>query len=401
MSKVLFFNVPARGHTYPTLPVVRELVARGERVEYFSVDAFKSLIEKTGATFHSYGNALERLPTEAPPNLLTLPAWIMADCLAVAEVHLETVRASQPDYIIHDSLAAWGKLFACVLGIPAVSSITTFAFRKKSVWADSGFLVECLSMIPTAMPDLWRYWRDSGKIAQRYGLPRFTLFDCFFADEEMNLVYTSRAFQPHAAFFDDRYRFVGSSLDERLEDTYFPWEKLDGRPLVYVSFGTVLNARMDFYRACIEAFSRERVQVAISVGDKITDEEIAALSVHCIAERYVPQLRVLERASVFVTHGGMNSVNEGLCFGVPLVVVPQTAEQVLNANHVAALGAGVVLPRNRMMPGRLREAVLLLLHDERYRQNSRKLGQSLRDAGGYRRAVDEIFAYKRQKGILS
>ncbi len=66
MSKVLFFSLPLQGHTNPSLPLVKELVRRGEEVTYYSLEPLRSAIEQTGATFRSYGasyEALRRLTT--------------------------------------------------------------------------------------------------------------------------------------------------------------------------------------------------------------------------------------------------------------------------------------------------------------------------------------------------
>ncbi len=399
MAKVVVFNIPAAGHTYPTLPIVRELIARGEQVEYFSTPGFRDDIERTGAVFRCYGSAMQRSETHAPRNLCTLAGWVMADCRTIAEAHLETVRATRPDYIIRDALAVWGNLFARLLSVPAISSISTFAFNKQNVMGNPRFLFNTLAMLPGGAFSLWSYWKQSRAIARKYGVPRYSIEDCFGGQEDLNLVHTSREFQPGAESFDERYKFVGSSLETRSDDADFPWDRLDERPLVYVSLGTSLNEQPDFFGNCLEAMTSEPLQVVMSVGDKIGEAEKAALSEHCIAERHVPQLCVLKRAALFITHGGMNSVSEGLYYGVPLIVVPQTAEQALIGRRVAELGAGLVVPMRKLTCHPLRQAALTVLGDERYRHASAKIGQSLREAGGYLRAADEIFAFKKQNNI--
>jgi len=108
----------------------------------------------------------------------------------------------------------------------------------------------------------------------------------------------------------------------------------------------------------------------------------------------VPQLELLEKVDLFITHGGMNSVNEGLNCGVPLVIVPQQIEQAFNGRQVARQGAGVILadrpPYGRPDVHVFRRTVDKVLADPTYRLHAERLGRSFREAGGYQQAVTEI-----------
>ncbi len=108
---------------------------------------------------------------------------------------------------------------------------------------------------------------------------------------------------------------------------------------------------------------------------------------------YVPQLEVLQHTDVFVTHGGMNSSSEALYYGVPLVVIPVTGDQPLVAKRVTEVGAGVQLDRRALTPEMLRKAVEKVMNDKIFKENSRRIGKSLRDAGGYKQAVEEIVKF--------
>ena len=110
----------------------------------------------------------------------------------------------------------------------------------------------------------------------------------------------------------------------------------------------------------------------------------------------VPQLDLLARVDLFVTHGGMNSVSEGLYYGVPLVVVPQQLEQALNGRQAARHGAGIVVgdtpPYGQVDAATLRTAVDRVLVDASYARNAATIGRSFREAGGYQRAADLLLA---------
>jgi MGT family glycosyltransferase len=105
-------------------------------------------------------------------------------------------------------------------------------------------------------------------------------------------------------------------------------------------------------------------------------------------------LEVLQRSAVCVTHGGLNTVEEALYYGVPLVVVPQGVDQFVTAGRVEALGAGVRLDSSTLSAEGLRRAVERVLSDESFRQGSKAIGESFRAAGGYRRAAEEILSFR-------
>src|SRR5690606_4443087 len=99
----------------------------------------------------------------------------------------------------------------------------------------------------------------------------------------------------------------------------------------------------DFFRMCFEALGDVGARVVLACGKRISDDALKSAPSSFVVARSVPQLDVLERASVFVTHGGMGSVMEALYFGVPMVVVPHNFEQGVTAKRVAELGLGVAL----------------------------------------------------------
>jgi MGT family glycosyltransferase len=142
---------------------------------------------------------------------------------------------------------------------------------------------------------------------------------------DLNIVYTSRYFQPCADTFDERFHFVGP-LTSRIETAAFPWERLGANDMVYISLGTLFNTDLSFYRNCFEAFGGQDVQVILSIGTKVSRESLGVVPINFVVAAQVPQLTVLQRAKAFVTHGGMNSTSESLLNGVPMVVVPQMGE---------------------------------------------------------------------------
>lgn len=112
-----------------------------------------------------------------------------------------------------------------------------------------------------------------------------------------------------------------------------------------------------------------------------------------IARRFVPQPEVLARAALFVTHGGMNSVNEAMHAGVPMLVVPQGADQPMVARRVVELGAGLSLRTQDVTEDSVRALARRLLDDSRFRAEATTLQAAQHKAGGYQRAADELEPY--------
>ena len=155
MARIVFFCIPAHGHTNPTLGVVKELTSRGHEVLYYSYKPFREKIEAAGAKFLACDDfdAEMRLTKEETARLgsdLKLSTRVLVDTtLALDEMVCRDMERLQPDCIVADSMAVWGKAVAMKLGIPFVSSTTTFPvlFRSKNAFAKQTVFFRLLSTI--------------------------------------------------------------------------------------------------------------------------------------------------------------------------------------------------------------------------------------------------------------
>ncbi len=401
MSTVAFFCLPAHGHTNPTLPLVKELVRRGERVIYYNTEPFRAKVEETGATFRAYRMGDKFGIGRGADSPLDAMSRIMSAAEIIIPTVLDEVRAERPDYIIYDSMCVWGKQIARIIKRPAICSCSIFFVGAKNIMAlprDAALLSNTLGNLPSAARSLWRYFSVATRVRARYGAPTPSLFDFFGNPGDITLVYTSRYFQAGAEMLDDSFKFVGPSIAPRNNHRDFPFDRLNGGPVIYISLGTIFNDRPEFFRACIEAFGETRYRVVMSTGHKVNGDMLGAIPDNFLVYPHVPQLEILERAALFITHGGMNSATESALHSVPMIVVPQIGDQHLVARRVAALGAGLHLDRSRITVERLRASAEKALSNESFREQSRAIGDSFRDAGGYVRAADEIFAFTRKAG---
>lgn len=385
MSKIVFFCIPAHGHTNPTLEVVRELISRGHQVWYYSYNWLKDKIEETGATFIScddYDMEQKLTPKEATRigKDLAFSTKILVDTtLALDDKVCTDMEQLKPDCIVADSMAVWGKAVAMKLGIPFVSSTTTFAFNQyssKIMKKSFGELFGMLLSMPKITKDIKRL--------QDKGYPIKNILDILQNDNETNtIVYTSSQFQPCADTFSDKYAFVGPSIRPTTEKIDKTHEKL-----IYISMGTVNNDMMPLYKDCIKALTDTEYQVIMSVGNLVSLDDFGKLPDNISVFPQVDQIAVLKEADVFVSHCGMNSVNESLYFEVPLVMLPQTSEQSGVATRVSQVGAGIQL--NKINAVAIKTAIELLLTDMSYKDNAKKISQGFKNCAGPKGAADKI-----------
>ncbi|MSU01266.1 macrolide family glycosyltransferase [Tissierella pigra] len=383
MSKMVFFNIPAYGHTNPTISVVDELVKRGHEVWYYSFYEFQEKIENVGAKFIPCD---DYLPEFTPD----IERKIGKDFAALIEMTADTtmnldekvcreLKEFNPDCIVSDSICIWGKLFAIKLDIPYICSTTTFAMNKYTAKLMKQSPKEIFRMF-MGIPRINR----KIKLLQKKGYKVKNIINIIQNDNDTDtIVYTSREFQPMVETFSEKYAFVGPSFQvPEIKETQKKY------PLIYISLGTVLNQNRDFYQNCIQALSDVDCEVIMSVGDKTDISRFGKLPDHFKVYTKVEQLKVLQQTDLFITHCGMNSISESLYFGVPSILFPLHSEQLMVANRVAELNAGKRL--NSCTSNSIREIVLEMLNDISYKKNAEIISKTLQQGGGPSAAANKI-----------
>jgi len=395
--KILFFNVPGHGHVTPTLPLVAELTRRGHRIIYFVTENYRARIEAAGAEFRAYAGVGSdyfesrglsgSVPQQVAYELITTTTEILPDLLEIAQ-------AEKPDAVIFDGMCPWGCMVARILNLPAITSLALSPIASPPPR-------EMLKLLPIFLPVMFR---DIGKgleaskrakaLTKKYHLPPYRMMvDIMSNMGDLAISYTSREFQPFAETVADSVRFVGWTLNEPAPNDSFSFERVGGRRLIYVSLGTLNNEDVSFFRTCIEAFAGSENFVIMTTGNRIPPETFGALPENIAIDRWVPQVEILKRAALFISHGGLNSIHDSLYLGVPMLLVPQQPEQTINAMRVAELGAGLVLKKSQLSAQAIREHTARLLADGRFKLAATKMGETFRAAGGAARAADEIEAF--------
>ena len=385
MSKIVFFCIPAHGHTNPTLGVVRELVSRGHKVWYYSYNSMREKIESAGATFVSCDDydMEQKLNAKESTRLgkdLAFSTKVLVDTtLALDDKVCREMAELKPDVIVADSMALWGKAVAQKLGIPFVSSTTTFAFNRHAAKIMKQGFGDLLKML-FAMPKISKQI----KRLREKGYPVKNILDIIGNDEHAHtIVYTTPEFQPCSETFSEKFAFVGPSIRSATAKIEKKKDKL-----IYISMGTVNHDMMAFYKSCISAFGNTDYQVVMSVGNLVSVEALGTLPETISVASDVDQIAVLKKADVFVSHCGMNSVSESLFFAVPLVMLPQTSEQKGVAERVEQLGAGIKLEKTDGVS--VLHAVNQILSVDSYKENTGKISENFQNSSGAKGAADKI-----------
>lgn len=399
MSKYIFLSAPAYGHVNPTLPVAQELVRRGEQVSYYLTEEFRPAVEATGASFRRYESIMgkmqppARIPGKGMPGPGAMPMMMVEESRQVLPQVLDAIRAEQPEVIIYSRMCLWGRLAAQVLKVPVVSLYPSYVSNEHFN------LFKSREDVAARMPMHFfeKLEADASDLCAAYNLPPMNMRQFLAHAEALNIVFLPRDFQPAGDTFDERFVFVGPSLLPRQDAADFPFERLGKQPVLYISLGTVFNNRPDFFQLCFQAFGEQPYQVVLAHGKRLDAATLGTVPSNFLLSSYVPQLEMLQRASVFITHGGMNSTMESLYYGVPMVVLPQMLEQEMTAHRVAELGLGIALDQENPTVEQLREAVARVQSDPAIARRVQSMQQKVRAAGGYPRATDALidFAAKR------
>ena len=204
------------------------------------------------------------------------------------------------------------------------------------------------------------------------------------------ITQTPKAFDFESAHWSPQLYHTGPFHDGagRIE-VDFPWERLTGEPLIYASMGTLVNGVADVFRTITEATARRKgVQLVLSVGDQFDPDEIGPLPRNAILVKRAPQLELLKRAAVCITHAGLNTVLESLAQGVPQVAIPVTVDQPGVAARIDEKKTGLFVPLKDLTVSRLSLLLDQVLNDSAYRDNARHLQEVIAKTNGLSKAAD-------------
>ncbi len=394
MSKVIILNFPTHGCINPLLATVTELVKRGERIVYYCTEEFRNKIEQTGAEFRPYKGLINNYKLKNYDNLFEGLKRILEMTIDKLEYNLEEIRQENPDCIIHDSLCTWGKFTASILGIPAVNLMHSYPITNSSISLTAHSIPLLIKIGLYKFSNKFRKHDVKSLIKKRYNI-NLSISDVLINEEDINIVYTSKQMALSIYHMENTYRFVGPSLFFKNEQNNFPFDKLRDKSVIYISLGTLHNKNSDFYRKCLKAFSNKKYYIVISVGFKTNLDEFKNIPKNFLIMQSVPQQKLLGYVDLFITHAGMNSVNEAICSGVPMLLLPHHLEQEMIARRVEEMGLGLKMNIKNISPEKLYKYSSQLISDSNFKNQALKFKAIFESEEkiSHVKASDEIFTY--------
>ncbi len=370
---------PAHGHVNPGLGLVAELVERGHRVTFATTREFARQVADAGATPVLYETTLPSAENQRrwpEDQTITVRMFLRETAAALPQVEA-AYEQDRPDAIVYDTTAMQAMILGRKWSVPHIQITATH------VWFEG--LEERFGSVPDTERDAiarefeeFLSQQDVGLTSADLGVPK------------RGLVTVARSFQYRNDTVPDCYTFVGPMLSERAAQG--AWQAPDQRPVLLISMGSAYNDQLDLYRNCIRAFADLDWHVVLATGHFVDPEEFGEIPPNFDVRPWVPQLRILQRADAFITHGGMGGTMEALRHAVPLIAIPQAGDQFPNAARIAELGLGAWLPREDVTAERLREALLRVSGDGAMRGALREMREEVLAAGGAGAGADEVEA---------
>ncbi len=163
----------------------------------------------------------------------------------------------------------------------------------------------------------------------------------------------------------------------------FPWERLTGEPLIYASMGTLVNGLTDVFRIILKAATAiPGRQLVLSIGSNIQMDDIGPIPASAIVVSKAPQIELLKRAELCITHAGINTTLESLALGVPMVAIPVGFDQPGIAARIVYHGVGKSVPVASMNTEDLSGAIQEVLGNPSYRDTARRFQRTIAQTHG-------------------
>ncbi|MCL7430336.1 nucleotide disphospho-sugar-binding domain-containing protein [Streptomyces sp. YS415] len=403
MAEILVGTLPAAGHVLSLQPVVRELVARGHSVRWYTSDRYAADVEKTGARLEPMSSGLdmfagplnELYPERAQLKALNRMKWdlkhlFMGPSAAQAGELGRLHGHTHADVLLCDPGFGAIRMLSERVGVPWVSvgSAPLMLPSRDTAPFGSGLPPSSTSMgrvrnmvlrfvfSNIVMRDVVAH-RD--RLRREAGLPA-TREDLMGSGVSPYLHLQSgvAGLEYPRSDLPSQVHFIGSLSDEAAPAQAMPswWDDVrsSGRPIVHVTQGTVANTELDnLLLPAFRALAREPVTVVATLGDAATTRQFPGLPPNAYIAPYLPYPEFLPHVSAMVTNGGFGGVNEALKHGVPLVVAGRTEEKPEVAARVAYAGAGIDLRTDTPDEAVLRTAVRRVLDVHSYRDRARGL----------------------------
>lgn len=385
---IAFVSLGAFGHINPTLALVTELVKKGVRVTYFTTEAFRTIIEPTGAKFVAVPSwmAENDKHNEDGEVAAAVPFLFLNEAGAYIDTVLDTLKNDKPDAVVHDFAGIAGTIAADNLKVANVMLYTSYP-SNDSYSVAAGF-----ENCPPDHPLRKAAAQLAQTYAEKYGCRLLTVKEIFDGHGDFNLVMMQKKLVPNYESFDDSFVFTGVQIGKRT--AFGSWKAPDnGKPLLYSSLGTAFNNWPEYYPILFDAVRDLDINVFAALGS-IDPASLKDIPANVEVGQMVPQLDILSQASVFITHAGMGGTGEAIYYGVPMIAIPQMEEQAITARQIEKLGLGVAfLDKSAITSEALKTAIQKLLTEPSYKAAAEQFSADMKTLGGAKASAEALLHF--------
>jgi len=401
----------ATGHLNPMIPLGSELLRRGHRVTVLGFLDAKAKTLASGLEFQPLaedefpaGSMAEGFAQLGKLSGLTAFRYTIKLITQVSDILLSQapaiIKKAGVEALLVDQVSPEGGTIADFLNIPFVTVCSALMVNRDpnippfcTSWqynptlanrlrnqVSYQFLNLAVKPILAGISEYRRKWK----------LPLHSHPDDYYSklaqisQQPAELEFPRQNLPPH-------FHFTGPYHNRKTRKPVpFPFEKLTGKPLIYASMGTVQNRLLDVFQTIASACEGLDAQLVISLGGGATPESFPQLPGNPIVVGYAPQLELLKKATLTITHAGMNTTLESLSNGVPMVAIPVANDQPGVAARIAYTGVGEVVSLKELSIPKLRSAIEKVLTQESYKQRAIEMQEAIVRSGGVKKAADII-----------
>lgn len=440
-KKILMLILPEIGHMNPMLCIAREFVDKNNQVVFFGLSHHKEIIERSGAQFkqyiyENYSCQTKSLQNDPSNNMLGILRSLIDLSYKEVPMLAEEVNNFQPDLIIFDNLSLPAKyLIKCIEKktniCPKYVQFFTFFPSIKNIYPSIELLKQ-ICVVPSGLIfNLEKKWLNLKQllITSHFEIEYSDPLDLSTFPSDLNIVTTIPGLHPFENLLDPSFKFVGCCVTENVRklesfpkllqqlksfDVINPRRDINcentDRKLIYVSLGTVFFNNIVVFDTIIETFrtiNNHNLMIVISVGKEninlYTEREkkgSIAIPENVMLVGFAPQIDILERASLFITHCGMNSTSEAIHYGVPMIAIPIKADQPRVAYRICdELKLGIRFDPLKLDRKKLSDGIIQVLTDKSYLSRIIEYSKMSHRHCGVKTSVELITNYLKKDGV--
>ena len=395
------------GHLNTILPLGKALQQRGHQVTLFGLLDAKAKALAAGLDFQAI--AVDEFPRGSQREFMTTLGalkgkqaltYTISQVCKKAKAFLDeapdVIRQRGVEGLVVDQVSQEGGTIADRLGIPFVSLCSAVVLNREitippyyTLWhydpsvlgqLRNGIGYSLFSRLTQPITTLLNSYRQQWQLTpHRKPNDRYSLL-AQISQQPAAFEFPRRQLPAHFHFTGPFHQSVGRDIPE------FPWEKLTGQPLIYASLGTIQNQLMPIFQTIAAACQTLEAQLVISLGGGQQSLGIA-LAGNPLVVDYAPQLDLLPKTALTITHAGLNTTLECLAQGVPMVAIPIANDQPGVAARIAWSGVGEAIALKKLTAPRLRSTLEKVLTNPTYKENALRLQTALHQSGGVEQAV--------------